>query len=67
MVYRYISIYADRLLDHFVCCCTGEMDADFLDTLSKKRQRVEELFEYEGKKIGRGTYGLVYKARKRLE
>ena len=36
-----------------------------MERLSKKRERVEDLFEYEGKKIGRGTYGLVYKARKR--
>ena len=41
------------------------MDVSFTESLSKRREKVEELFEYEGKKIGRGTYGHVYKARKR--
>ena len=43
------------------------MDSEFLERLSRERDRVEELFEFEGKKIGRGTYGHVYKARKRHE
>lgn len=42
-----------------------KMDAEFTERLAKKRERVEELFEYDGQKIGRGTYGHVYKARKR--
>ena len=41
------------------------MDVNFIDKQSRTREKVEELFEYEGKKIGRGTYGHVYKARKR--
>eukprot|EP00731_Ephydatia_muelleri_P032203 Em0023g710a len=41
------------------------MDADFVERLARKREKVEELFEYEGKKIGRGTYGHVYKAKRR--
>jgi cyclin-dependent kinase 8/11 len=41
------------------------MDVNFIDTVTQKREKVEELFEFEGKKIGRGTYGHVYKARKR--
>ncbi|CAJ0959105.1 unnamed protein product, partial [Mesorhabditis belari] len=28
----------------------------------KKRERVEDLFYFEGSKVGRGTYGLVFKA-----
>lgn len=43
------------------------MDVNFIEKQSKNRDKVEELFEYEGKKIGRGTYGHVYKARKRNE
>ena len=43
------------------------MDVEFLDKLMRQRQKVEELFEFEGKKIGRGPYGHVYKARKRFE
>ena len=41
------------------------MDVEFLERLAKKREKVEELFEFEGQKIGRGTYGHVYKAKKR--
>ena len=41
------------------------MNPEFTERLSKERQKVEDLFEYEGQKIGRGTYGHVYKARKR--
>lgn len=41
------------------------MDVGFTEALIKRREKVEELFEFEGKKIGRGTYGHVYKARKR--
>ena len=43
------------------------MDVNFVEKQTKNRDKVEELFEYEGKKIGRGTYGHVYKARKRNE
>ena len=42
-----------------------KMDVEFLERLAKKREKVEELFEFEGQKIGRGTYGHVYKAKKR--
>lgn len=41
------------------------MDVEFTERLAKRRQKVEELFEFDGQKIGRGTYGHVYKARKR--
>uniref|UniRef100_A0A8C5DEM4 Cyclin-dependent kinase 8 n=1 Tax=Gouania willdenowi TaxID=441366 RepID=A0A8C5DEM4_GOUWI len=38
------------------------MDYDFKTKLAAERERVEDLFEYEGCKVGRGTYGHVYKA-----
>lgn len=43
------------------------MDYDFLQTLRKKRRKVDDEFNYEGCKVGRGTYGHVYKARARDE
>ena len=39
------------------------MDSEFKSRLNEKRQRVEDLFDFEGCKVGRGTYGHVYKAR----
>lgn len=39
------------------------MDYEFKSRLSKERIKVEDMFDYEGKKIGRGTYGHVFKAR----
>lgn len=39
------------------------MDYDFKMQLNEKRERVEDLFDFEGCKIGRGTYGHVYKAK----
>ena len=41
------------------------MDVDFLERLAKKREKVEQLFDFDGQKIGRGTYGHVYKAKRR--
>lgn len=41
------------------------MDADFTERVAKRREKVDELFEFDGQKIGRGTYGHVYKARRR--
>jgi len=38
------------------------MDYDFKVRLASERQKVEDLFEFEGRKVGRGTYGHVYKA-----
>lgn len=39
------------------------MDYEFKTKLAGERYKVEEQFEYEGCKVGRGTYGHVYKAR----
>ena len=43
----------------------GIMDFEFKSRLASERQKVEDLFEYEGMKVGRGTYGHVYKAKKK--
>lgn len=39
------------------------MDSGFKARLGKARVKVEDMFEYEGRKVGRGTYGTVYKAK----
>ncbi|RDD35826.1 Cyclin-dependent kinase 8, partial [Trichoplax sp. H2] len=39
------------------------MDPQFKKILQQKRQNVEDLFDFEGCKVGRGTYGHVYKAK----
>ncbi|RWS04516.1 mitogen-activated protein kinase ERK-A-like protein, partial [Dinothrombium tinctorium] len=44
---------------------TAEMDYEFKLKLANERAKVEDLFEYEGCKVGRGTYGHVYKARRK--
>ncbi|XP_069463867.1 cyclin-dependent kinase 19 isoform X3 [Ambystoma mexicanum] len=41
------------------------MDHDFKEKLAAERERVEDQFEYEGCKVGRGTYGHVYKAKRK--
>lgn len=38
------------------------MDYDFKTRLATDRQKVEDIFDFEGRKVGRGTYGHVYKA-----
>lgn len=41
------------------------MDLDFKEQLEKERKKVEDVFDYKNWKIGRGTYGHVYKAKKK--
>lgn len=41
------------------------MDYDFKVKTASVRAKVEDLFEFEGCKVGRGTYGHVYKARRK--
>lgn len=41
------------------------MDLDFKEQLEKDRQKVEDVFDFKNWKIGRGTYGHVYKAKKK--
>ncbi|PZC76651.1 cyclin-dependent kinase 8 isoform X1 [Helicoverpa armigera] len=41
------------------------MDYDFKVKTQNERSKVEDLFDFEGCKVGRGTYGHVYKARRK--
>lgn len=41
------------------------MDYDFKMKTQNERVKVEDLFDFEGCKVGRGTYGHVYKAHKK--
>ena len=41
------------------------MDYEFKMKTQQERAKVEDLFEYEGCKVGRGTYGHVYKAKRK--
>lgn len=41
------------------------MDYEFKVKTANERAKVEDLFDYEGCKVGRGTYGHVYKARRK--
>lgn len=43
----------------------NSMDYEFKIKTGNERAKVEELFDYEGCKVGRGTYGHVYKARRK--
>lgn len=43
------------------------MDYDFKMRTQLERTKVEDLFEFEGCKVGRGTYGHVYKAHRKEE
>jgi hypothetical protein len=42
------------------------MDADFKAQLDQERTKVEDAFDFLGCKVGRGTYGHVYKAKKKI-
>ena len=44
-----------------------DMDYEYKRRMNERREKVEEMFEYEGCKIGRGTYGHVYKARMKAD
>lgn len=41
------------------------MDFEFKKRSAMSREKVENLFEFEGCKVGRGTYGHVYKAKRK--
>lgn len=41
------------------------MDYEFKMKTQAERTKVEDLFEFEGCKVGRGTYGHVYKAHRK--
>ena len=42
-----------------------DMDFEFKKRSAMSREKVENLFEFEGCKVGRGTYGHVYKAKRK--
>lgn len=39
------------------------MDYEYKQRTALERKKVEDLFDYDGCKVGRGTYGSVYKAK----
>uniref|UniRef100_A0A1I8HW82 Protein kinase domain-containing protein n=1 Tax=Macrostomum lignano TaxID=282301 RepID=A0A1I8HW82_9PLAT len=41
------------------------IDADFCREIGRQREKVEDVFEFEGCKVGRGTYGHVFKSKKK--
>ena len=41
------------------------MDYEFKAKTEMIREKVEDLFDFEGCKVGRGTYGHVYKAKRK--
>lgn len=41
------------------------MDYEFKMKTQAERAKVEDLFDFEGCKVGRGTYGHVYKAHRK--
>ena len=45
--------------------CFLVMDFEFKLKSNEQRERVEDKFDFEGCKVGRGTYGHVYKAKQK--
>ncbi|VDK21615.1 unnamed protein product [Taenia asiatica] len=41
------------------------VDIEYKRELEAKRERVEDIFDFEGCKVGRGTYGSVFKAKRK--
>lgn len=41
------------------------LDVNFIETKKRQRDTVDDHFEYKQAKIGEGTYGLVYKAKRK--
>lgn len=39
------------------------MDFEYKQKTAEERKNVEDLFDFDGCKVGRGTYGTVYKAK----
>lgn len=42
-----------------------KMDYEYKLKTANERARVEDIFDYEGCKVGRGTYGHVFKAKRK--
>ena len=47
------------------CWSVSAMDFEFKLKSNEQRERVEDKFDFEGCKVGRGTYGHVYKAKQK--
>ena len=62
--HQYIKIIL-TFKDILLVLWTLKMDLDFKETLERERQKVEDVFDFKNWKIGRGTYGHVYKAKKK--
>jgi len=60
-----IFIYSNRKGIQTFSNKISEMDLDFKESLERERQKVEDVFDFKNWKIGRGTYGHVYKAKKK--
>lgn len=41
------------------------VDVEYKRELNIRRDQVENIFDFEGCKVGRGTYGSVYKAKRK--
>lgn len=62
-VTRFVCVYANFCSQNLKS--VKMVDHEFKVKLTSQRQRVEDLFDFEGCKVGRGTYGHVYKAKRR--
>ena len=58
-----LAMRPDSDLKILVLSAFGNMDFEYKTKLAQKRQKVEDQFDFEGQKVGRGTYGHVYKAK----
>ena len=47
------------------CLFSCVMDFEFKLKSNEQREKVEDKFDFEGCKVGRGTYGHVYKAKQK--
>ncbi|KAK3762254.1 hypothetical protein RRG08_009066 [Elysia crispata] len=63
-LFFFLSIRSWILCSSLLKCITT-MDYEFKVKTAQERARVEDEFEYEGCKVGRGTYGHVYKAKRK--
>lgn len=48
-----------------ICINFVNMDSEYKAECFKARKKVDELYDFEGCKVGRGTYGHVYKAKRK--
>ncbi|PFX11824.1 Cyclin-dependent kinase 8 [Stylophora pistillata] len=62
---RIIKTWRQFMLAHERSICFSVMDFEFKLKTNEQRERVEDKFDFEGCKVGRGTYGHVYKAKQK--